>query len=171
MISDFQVLRQAKAGGGARIRRRRVPADLRADSQATVPPKPPPNQPIHDKMISGFMAIGRPDDIDGSSNAQQRSPFRSHGGLANNCATNAPCVPRRHELVIRVMPGKVWTSLWLPAPATVIACVYLTSSPTLRETVTFSSLLYRLRNHQYYVTFRLQGVHKHVHVFSKVRMK
>ncbi|GFO34464.1 hypothetical protein PoB_006096900 [Plakobranchus ocellatus] len=34
------------AGGGARTRDRRVPADLRADSLATVPPTPPINDRI-----------------------------------------------------------------------------------------------------------------------------
>ncbi|GFO08923.1 hypothetical protein PoB_003542800 [Plakobranchus ocellatus] len=35
------------AGGGARTRDRRVPADLRADSLSTVPPTPPPS-PCHE---------------------------------------------------------------------------------------------------------------------------
>ncbi|GFO21352.1 hypothetical protein PoB_004785700 [Plakobranchus ocellatus] len=41
VISGFQALRQAGgAGGGCRARDRRVHADLRADSLATVPPMP-----------------------------------------------------------------------------------------------------------------------------------
>ncbi|GFO41504.1 hypothetical protein PoB_006800900 [Plakobranchus ocellatus] len=39
VISDFQALHQARA----RIRDRRVPADIRADSLAIVPPTPPSN--------------------------------------------------------------------------------------------------------------------------------
>ncbi|GFN77942.1 hypothetical protein PoB_000444800 [Plakobranchus ocellatus] len=43
VISGFWALPHASqgAGGGARTRNRRVPADLRADSLATVPPTPP----------------------------------------------------------------------------------------------------------------------------------
>ncbi|GFN75090.1 transporter [Plakobranchus ocellatus] len=40
-------------GGGARIRDRRVPADLRADSLATEPPKPPRSPLQHPTKTSG----------------------------------------------------------------------------------------------------------------------
>ncbi|GFO31076.1 hypothetical protein PoB_005758100 [Plakobranchus ocellatus] len=47
VISGFQALRQG-AGSGARTRDRRVPADLRADSQATVLlPTPPKKQQVN----------------------------------------------------------------------------------------------------------------------------
>ncbi|GFN92665.1 hypothetical protein PoB_001917100 [Plakobranchus ocellatus] len=38
------------AGGGARTRGRRVPADLGADSPATVPPTPCPNEKLASRL-------------------------------------------------------------------------------------------------------------------------
>ncbi|GFO01306.1 hypothetical protein PoB_002781100 [Plakobranchus ocellatus] len=47
------------ADGGARTRDRRVPADLRADSQATVPPTPPhPVISQLDKPVLGHLFLG-----------------------------------------------------------------------------------------------------------------
>ncbi|GFN86288.1 hypothetical protein PoB_001279400 [Plakobranchus ocellatus] len=48
------------AGSGARTRDRMVPADLRADSQATVLPTPQGNKyckRVHSKVISGFQGL------------------------------------------------------------------------------------------------------------------
>ncbi|GFN95502.1 hypothetical protein PoB_002200800 [Plakobranchus ocellatus] len=66
------------AGSGARTRDRGVPADLRADSQATVLPTPPKRPSI------------RPGRRWRGLNPRQKDPCRSHGGLANHCATDAP---------------------------------------------------------------------------------
>ncbi|GFN92906.1 TBC1 domain family member 2b [Plakobranchus ocellatus] len=100
------------ADGGARIRDRRVPADLRADSQATVPSTPPivmmmmmmmmmskfPSFPVHIKVISGFQTL-----------RQARAPVAglvpaTEGRLASHCATDAPVV-LSHKSVNRPQQG------------------------------------------------------------------
>ncbi|GFO06250.1 hypothetical protein PoB_003275500 [Plakobranchus ocellatus] len=41
-----------RAGGGARTRDRRIPADIRADSLASVPPTPPLFHSVHIFLLS-----------------------------------------------------------------------------------------------------------------------
>ncbi|GFO01875.1 hypothetical protein PoB_002838000 [Plakobranchus ocellatus] len=56
VISGFKALRQAGTPiAGARTRDRRVPADLRGESPATVPPTPPQRREMISKVNDAIM--------------------------------------------------------------------------------------------------------------------